>query len=168
MNGETLELLLEADVPTISIGAQEIPLFAGPGFRHLVWALWNLILSIAGFVLAVMMGIRILLQKRKNQKNYEDAEEYYENETKKKNEKRNRLLFILAVPIMAVIATILFLLTQDMNQLMVMVDFWTITHAILFVGALICYIFAFKRHPDEDEYEDDKKPTKNNAFNITK
>jgi len=176
MNGDTLELLMEADVPTITIGAQDIPLFAGPGFRDLVWALWNLILSIAGFVLAVMMGIRMLLQKRKDKKDKEQAESYYENEYEnegeKRNERRNRLLFILAVPILAIIAIVLFLLTQDMNQLMVMVDLWTITHVILFVGGLVGYIFAFKKQTDEEnddeDYEEVKKSTKSNVFNITK
>jgi len=166
MNGDTLELLLEADVPTITIGAQEIPLFGGPGFRHLVWALWNLILSIAGFVLAVMMGIRMLLHKRKEKKDREQAEVYYENE--EKEERRNRLLFILAVPILAIIAIVLFLLTQDMSQLMVMVDLWTITHAVLFVGGLIGYIFAFKKQTDEDYDEETKQSAKSNIFKTTK
>jgi len=44
-----------------------------------------------------------------------------------------------------------------MRNFMVLVDWWTIAHVIIFVGAIICYIFAFRRRrdEDEDEYEDE-------------
>jgi len=100
-----------------------------------------------------MMGIRILTQKRRD--NNEQKEEQYENEEKEKKTKRNRFILILAIPILAIIAIVIFLLTQDMRNLMVMVDWWTIAHVIIFVGGLLSYIFAFRRKKDEDE--DDKE-----------
>jgi len=160
-----LEQLIEAEVPTMTIGNQETPLFAGPGFGHLTWALWNLILSVAGAVIAIMLGIRMLMQRRKNKEDDEQAETHHENEDDEKKAKRNRLLFVLMVPVTAIIAIVLFLLTQDMSLLMVMADLWTIAHVVLFVGGLLSYVFAFKNKKDEDEDkdEDNKQLAESNA-----
>jgi len=149
INGNTLDQIIEAGIPTTIIGNQEVPLFAGTGLSHLVWALLNLILSLAGVVLAMIMGIRLLVQKRYDFNDNKQAETHYESEEAKKA-KRTRLLLILMVPILAIAALILFLFTQDMRLLMVMVDWWTIAHLLLFAVSLLSYIFAFRRIKDED------------------
>jgi len=152
-NGDTLERILEAGSPMYTIGDQEVPLYAGNGLSHLVWALWNLILSLAGVALAVMMGIRLLIQKRYDFYYNKQGETHYETEKTKKTE-RTRLLLILMVPILAIVALVLFLFTQDMRLLMVMIDWWTIAHLILFIVALLSYKFAFRRTKNEDEYNE--------------
>jgi len=105
------------------------------------WALWNLILSIAGAILALVMGLRLLTRIRE-----EDEDEEYHDERR-----RIRLPFIIAVPVLAIIAIILFILTQDMRLRMILIDWWTLAHLILFIAGLVCFIFAFRRRRDEDD-----------------
>ena len=130
------------------------------------WALWNLILSIAGAVLALMMGIRVLMKKRQNrddEANQEYAGDYRSEEEQK--EKRGRLILIFAIPILAIIAIIIFILTQDMRLPMIMVDWWTLAHLLLFVAGVLCYIFAYKRERDEDDDEGEPVRVYNNGNN---
>jgi len=37
---------------------------------------------------------------------------------------------------------------------MALIDWWTLAHAILFIGALISYIFAYKKDKDETNGKD--------------
>ena len=124
----------------ITIDEQSVPL-ANIVVDTSSWALWNLILSLAGVALALMIGIRTML---KDKKENEDPEKHEET-------KRNRILLSLVIPTLAIIGVILFILTQDIRLPMVMVDFWTLTHATLFVCGLFSYIFAIRKEKDEDE-----------------
>ena len=136
----------EDEVASIIIDDPDVPL-ALIGETG-AWALWNLILSIAGVVLAIMVGVHLLIRKRNDEK--DDTEECDVDEEKR----RSRVLFVLAIPILAIIGIILFILTQDMRLPMIMIDWWTLAHAILFVVAIISYLLAFrteKRNNDNDK-----------------
>jgi len=113
------------------------------------WALWNLILSIAGAILALMMGIRILLSKKRDSDGYGGIYDAAEEDEDRKN---NKLLLVLAIPFLAIIAIIIFILSQDMRQSMTTVDWWTLVHITLFIAGLLSYIFAFKRRKDENTF----------------
>jgi len=139
----------------VEIETDDPPLDPGPGGRRTAWALWNLILSVAGALLAITMGIRLLIKKRREDE--EDDEEAHlmtrteEEEEQEEKKRRNRLLLILAIPILAIIAIIIFIITQDMRLPIRLVDWWTLAHVILFVAGLLCYIFAFKRKKDKED-----------------
>ena len=115
----------------------------------MVWALWNLILSIAGAILVIMMVIRIRLRKK-----YEGEEDYdgQLNVTEEmRKQRQRRMLFIIATPVLVAISIIIFLLTQDTSLIMAMADWWTLTHLAFFAAALLCYIFALRRKRDANE-----------------
>jgi len=114
------------------------------------WALWNLILSLAVAILAMMVCVRFLIRKRNDEK--DDTEECDVDEEEKR---RSRILFVLATPILAIVGIILFILTENMRLQMIMVDWWTLAHVILFAGAIISYIFAFKTEKNNGS-DDDK------------
>jgi len=157
----------EPDIPLaqpdpIIPDVQQVP-FVAPLIYTGSWALWNLILSIAGAILALMIGIRVLIKKR--QEEHEDIEntglsdirtsdEYAEDE----KQNRSRLLLILAIPILAIVGCFLFFLTQDMRLPMTMIDRWTLAHGILLVGGIISYILAYRQDKDEDS--DDEQQIK--------
>jgi hypothetical protein len=50
----------------------------------------------------------------------------------------------------AVIAIIIFILTEDMTQPMQLVDLWTIVHVIIFIAQIVLTIFATYRKSDDD------------------
>ena len=162
-NENTLKQIMEADNPPVAVEYQEIPLFAGNELSYFVWALWNLLLSVAGVVLAIMTVINVLMKLRTDCRNNENAEVNRKNKEEERKTNTGRRLLILAVPLLAIIALTLFLLTQDMKKLMVLVDRWTIVHAVLFGAAMVCYIFAFNRNDDEDFSSPNSLPQENRS-----
>jgi len=158
---------LGAGDDTMEIGDLDVPLFGGYEIDDLVWALWNLILSIAGVILVVMMAIRILVQRNRDREaddraerraeqraDARDSDRVEEEDREERRRRRYRLLLILAVPILAIIAIIVFILTQNMNYRMVMVDWWTVLHAVIFILAVLSYVFAIRRRRDMLEDDD--------------
>jgi len=131
-----------------------------------VWAFVNLVLSIVGIILAILITLYALLQrKQKNKqqqqqqlqkKQYDKPENIGgqqagkydpEQDTEKKQNKHKRIW--LAISIIAGIAgIILFLLTEDMNRAMVMIDKWTIVNVIIFLAEIIAITLTFKRKKD--------------------
>jgi hypothetical protein len=51
----------------------------------------------------------------------------------------------------SVAAIILFVLTQDMSNPWVLVDRWTIAHAIMFAAGITAFYVMFKKKNEEDE-----------------
>jgi len=136
---------------------EEPPLFGGDR----VWALLNLLLTIAGVILTIVLVVRLLIQNRRDR---EDEERAYarqrnqryrgENEVYRERPKRRfRILPIILVPTLALLAAIIFLITQDMRLRMVLVDWWTIAHVLIFMAALLCYLYAIRYGSEVDEYE---------------
>jgi len=135
----------------------EIPLHAGPDIGHAAWALVNLILAIAGAILAIITAIRVLVHKRDEKD--EDGDEYERDyveddyEPEKEKEAKLRLVWILTSLITGILGIIVFLLTEDMRLPMVLVDRWTIVNAIIFILGVVAYIFERKRDKDDNDSE---------------
>jgi len=100
------------------------------------WALVNLILCAAGIALAVLMAIKMVFKTNPE----EDSE---------KNQSRRLLVF--AIPVIALLGTVLFFLTQDMNLTMGIVNSWTAPQTVLFISGLMCYIFAERKAKEEND-----------------
>ena len=134
-------------------GIFEIPLHAGPGTGYHAWALVNLILAIAGAILAIITAIRVLVHKRDEKDDDEDERDYIEEdfEPEKEKQKRLRLVWILTSLTTGILGIIVFLLTEDMRLPMVLVDRWTIVNVIIFSLGVITYIFEIKRDKDDDD-----------------
>jgi len=96
-----------------------------------------LILCIAGAILAVLTFFRVFLQKRR-----EKIDAYNSFIT---TIKRRRHVLIAATVIFSIAGIVIFILTQDMSKLMVLLDRLTIVKAIIFMVVLFSYIFAFRR-----------------------
>ncbi|MCL2632519.1 MAG: InlB B-repeat-containing protein, partial [Coriobacteriia bacterium] len=122
------------DEPTI------VPLT--PGDR--AWALLNLILAVIGVVLAIATLISYF-SKRK------ETEEDEESNVQTTSRKRFALRIFNAI--LAVTAVILFLLTEDMTQPMIFVDWWTIFHIIIFILQAIATVLVRNKKEDEEELQ---------------
>jgi len=128
----------------ITIPDPEVPL--APLSDGSAWALMNLILSIAGAIMALMFGLHILMMKRnENEGTLEDS-----------RQKLSRLLLALATPTAAILGLVMFILTQDMRLPMKLVDWYTPAHAAIFYGGTQSYIYACRINKDDDS--DDQQP----------
>ncbi|MCL1853704.1 MAG: InlB B-repeat-containing protein [Peptococcaceae bacterium] len=129
-----IEMIKESNVPVISIGNNEIPLVGLPGV--MVWALVNLILCVLGVILAIITLNRVIIKKRQDDDN--------------EKQRKTRKTFLIITAVLAVAGVILFLLTEDMRNLMVLLDAWTIVSLVIFVAEIIGVVFVFKRSKNKD------------------
>jgi heme/copper-type cytochrome/quinol oxidase subunit 2 len=134
-----------------------------------VWALVNLIVSVVGVVLAVVLALYVLLQRNQEQKKQQAQDQIKHNqkqtrtnqnqktttnsedhtEEQKKHKQRRLFWFLLSV-ILGVEGIVVFLLTEDMSRPMALVDSWTIVNVIIFVVELIAIVFTFKHKDNRD------------------
>jgi hypothetical protein len=51
-------------------------------------------------------------------------------------------------------AAILFLLTEDMRNPMILIDFWTLFHAVIFIVQIVVAILATRKKEEEEERDE--------------
>ena len=136
-----------------------VPITAPAG--HAAWALLNLILTVLGVVFALVFFIA--RNKKRNEEEDEEERkaraEQAQTQAQAADEedyelKRRSAGWIIGTCILAVVAIILFILTEDMRLPMVWVDWWTIYHFIIFVVLMGLGMMAVrykKVELDEDE-----------------
>jgi hypothetical protein len=123
-----------------------IPLFGFPG--SLSWALANLIICIAGAILAGVTALRFMRKRRDVQ-----DEQIFRDTEKEEDGRRRRPVWLILTIVFAVAGVILFILTQDMRNPMVVFDIWTIVNVAIFVAELIAIRLAFGKKDEEKENE---------------
>jgi len=174
--GETRDILGN-DVPRVSIGKSSIPLFAPDGTP--TWALLNLLLCVSGIIYAAVTTVRAVRQ-RNRQTNEENEKIIREKDSgKMKNPedgndgKKLRLGWFSTAMLMGIVGVVLFLVTQDMRNLMVLVDWWTLAHIVLLAVEVFAVILVFKKASGEKQkvmphkiHEQKKQSQKANASRI--
>ncbi|MDO4869295.1 MAG: MBG domain-containing protein [Bacillota bacterium] len=134
----------------------EIPLVTANG----AWALINLLSMILTAIISLLLLIFIFIgRKRKDEdgdqaENTDNADNAEEGDRTEKKVKRRWFIRLLGI-IPAAAAVILFLLTEDMSQPMVVYDKWTIAMIfILFVDLIVVIAARNKEEDDEDEQQE--------------
>jgi len=118
-----------------------------------VWAFANLVLSVAGIILAIIAMVWVLLQQRQKQnktpknlqKNNENQNTTEQNDKQNEQQWQHRKVWLFAALVLGIAGIIVFLLTENLSLKMGLVDKWTIVNAILFIAGLIAITFVFKR-----------------------
>ena len=141
---------------------------SGPPLGELAWSLVNLILAAAGLISAGVYTARHFAKKKQKceeerqdfensvisgtyaAENVQNAEaETLEEDAEEKPHKRMSRLFTACI--FSGISAILFIIFQNMNNPMVLIDFWTITHTTLFIGEIIAIKKINEKDADNDE-----------------
>ena len=119
------------------------------GLESESWALLNLVLAVLGGVGAVCTVVYVWLRSRRRRLSGEeiDSEGFGEDSVKR----RKQWLFVMGF--VSLFSLVLFPLTQDMSNRMVLVDVWTLAHVLLFVCQFfaIWRVFTRKRAVDGDD-----------------
>jgi uncharacterized repeat protein (TIGR02543 family) len=149
---EVRQTLKDEGYPSIAVGNMDIPLFAG-AFTDYVWALFNLILAVAGLVLGAVAILRALARKRREENGIEEEWGEYETEEETQKRKRTRLAWLITAILLAVASIVIFFVTEDMSRLMALMDNWTIVNLIIFVAEIVGIKLAFRRKtaPTEED-----------------
>ncbi|MCL2477764.1 InlB B-repeat-containing protein, partial [Candidatus Bathycorpusculum sp.] len=134
----------------------EVPPDGGEEEPLAVWALVNLLLSVTGVILAIIIIIYTLLQKKqkqkiqqKNAKNQNETK--FNNEQSGDNDKQRRNIWLFTAIALGIAGLIVFILTEDMTRPMALVDKWTIVNAIIFIVEIIAIALIFKRKKNNEE-----------------
>lgn len=122
---ETFTAIKEEGVPILSIAGIDIPLSGGGIVGIEVWALFNLMCVLIAAIIGVWQLICALRINKKD-----DSEANTETKDSGRAVKILRIISILAAPL----ALLVFLLTENMRQLMVMFDGRSLPMAILLVA----------------------------------
>jgi len=146
---QTLEELKDAGVPLAQIGDEEVPLYGFPGMP--VWALANLIMVILAAILAAITIIRMLVRKIKDRDNIPlkirsaDSKEKDDKTLPRESAKTYRLTWFILVLVGTVGMGVLFVITQNINDLMVIFDLWSIAFGVILAAEVIGALLSFKR-----------------------
>ena len=162
MMPETFFWLDNPEVPLIG----NTPLWAP--FGELAWSLINLIVAAIGLIIAGIYAIKYFSKKKSERDNktqdFENAstsgdyvmenthnvEDISDDETDSKP--RKRLSWLTLACIFSGVSAALFVIFQNMNNPMVLIDFWTIAHASLLIGEIMAVRAINKKDKvDEDD-----------------
>ena len=108
------------------------------------WALINLIAAIG----SVLFGLLLLLSKNKKDNDNEDEDATDEEGT----QKRNKVWKVVSL-VDAIIAVVVFVLTENMKQPMVLVDKWTMLMILFTLISIVSFAFGRKYHEEDEKAE---------------
>jgi hypothetical protein len=116
-----------------------------------VWALVNLILSVVGVILAVLLTVCVLLQKKKKKTVQEkNVKGLYVEECTEEQKKRLTLWLLVSI-VLGIAGVIVFLLTEDMSRTMALVDKWTIVNAVILAVEIIAIALHAKTQKSKNK-----------------
>ena len=114
-----------------------------------VWALLNLLCTIASVIFSLFVLIFYLGKKKDEETENEDGT----TTTEQKDVKKKGLLRLIDI-IPAAVAVITFILTEDMSADMVLTDKWTLLMVVILLVDVVVGIFTKKTVKDADEEEE--------------
>ena len=132
----------DGDTELVAIESDETPLATEEAAAN-PWALINLLSMLLTAIIAIYLIIKAF--KKKDQENEEEAED-----TEEKENYRRSLCIGGLLP--AVVAIIVFFLTENMKNPMAFIDKWTILMIILLaIEALLAYLARTKKEDDKEQ-----------------
>ena len=113
------------------------------------WALLNLILVVIGIFLALLALIDNVREKRRRKvKKITDIDTLFiwddHNKEDEKKIYRSRLDWLVMAELLGGASVLVFLFTQNINSIMVLMNWMTIAHVILFIVEIIALRFVYK------------------------
>lgn len=137
---ETLKQIAEAGVPIFNIGNIQLPL-SGGGNRN-VWSLFNLILAILGLAASVFALVYYLTKERGKASYKETAADSLSQQ--KVPFWQNKLVLLWSGISAGALLMLIFIFTQNMRNLMVVFDRWSLLMMIFAAVQTALLIVAFK------------------------
>ena len=148
--GSELEYIPDGEIPLVQFqfANRQVPLFAPMGMRS--WALLNLVMAILGAALATFLAVRALFRRRSdNRLDMAHApDDFIEFEDENRNSP-HRPVWLAVAFITGLLGILLFVLTQDMRSMMVLMDVWSIAHVLLLAAGVAATVLVTKRQKEE-------------------
>jgi len=137
-----------ANVPSLSFGDRGVLLFAPMGVQ--AWSLLSLLLCVLGFLLFVVVATHALIKKKREQDEVIDINSPDDivgilTEIEGKAQKHYKIVWLAVMGIMGMLGVFLFVLTNDLDRMMVLLDLGTVAHAFIFAIGVLAALFAYRR-----------------------
>ncbi len=136
----------------VQIGDTTIPLAAADGSA---WSLVDLLLTVATGLMSIFLLVGYFV-KKKAKEDEENERFAHANDEEDNTRLKRKGAFRLFSIIPMIGAIVLFILTQDMTQPMILVDEWTIFFAIIALVQTLTMILSRKKNVRDEE---DEQPT---------
>ncbi|MCL2643402.1 MAG: InlB B-repeat-containing protein, partial [Candidatus Bathyarchaeota archaeon] len=126
-----------------------------------VWALANLVLSVVGLILAVVVLIFVLLLQRK------ERQQTPQGVGGKKLWLQRGGVWLFVALVLGVVGVVVFFCTEDMGNVMVWVDVWTVVNAVIFVAEIIALalLLLFKHEKNNTTPEEKLSTPSSSSLN---
>jgi len=155
------------DFPMLAVEDETVPIFSSTGrdfflfapFGMPAWAIFNLLLTLAGVIFSFVIIIRAACQKEHENREFdartsllftvnslENVQLLSAIENEERFIRRRRIWALVTACFLSFGAVLFLVLMQDFKGAIVLFDWWVIIHSILFVGILICGKLAFRRY----------------------
>ncbi|MCR5272619.1 MAG: InlB B-repeat-containing protein [Lachnospiraceae bacterium] len=133
--------------PTITqLADEDVPLAANV---ELTWAIINLLAAIITALLSLILLFTYFTKKKEEDEKINNKEgEVMDEDEEYEIKKRGFLRLISIIP--AVVAIVLFVLTEDMTKTMVLTDKWTLCMVIILILQVIIAFFTRKKKTEKD------------------
>lgn len=113
----------------------------------------NLILCLLGLFFAVITILRAVFKKRRDNRDEED-EVYADDEEEQDKRVHTRMVWLVITILAGILGIVLFLVTENLRNPMVLMDVWTVVNAIIFAIEVIAIALTFHKKTKEEETED--------------
>ena len=141
------EPVIEVEEDVVPLSFIEISEAAVPQAEVKTWALYNLIAAIITALTGIFMAISFF--RNRDEENEEEAENEDEDSS------NNKAKFLGMIP--AVLAIVLFILTEDMRNIMVLKDRYTVLMVIIALAELfLSYLTRNRKDDEEDNKRNDR------------
>lgn len=140
---ELAQIAGDAGIPLANIGNMPTPLTAPKGYA--AWALANLVLVIAGFVVAVVMLIGVFKRAVVGSHVNREYDETQGIITIAGKTYSNRLLVVIFAMLLMIGNILFFAMTENLSYPVVFFDKWTAVNAVILIVEIAAAIFSSKR-----------------------
>jgi len=111
-------------------------------FGAQAWSMVNLILALLGIIFMLAAVARAVFQKKRE---FKDDDNYLNYSEEISLDNKKKVMWLPVAFVGAILSIFLFLVMQDRTAPMVLTDFWTLAHIILFVTEVTSVVLAFKK-----------------------
>jgi len=137
------QIIEDGEIPLAPILRRQIPIFAPMGWGAWTWSVGNLVMNIKSIMLTLTVALYALLKKRQDNKDAlsSPSPEHLHESGKGSASKITWTALVLGL---GIVSAVMFLITQDMQMMMVLFDLWSIAHAAIIAAQVMALAFIFK------------------------
>ena len=144
---EILSILEDEGIHSVDIVGIRIPISSG-SMGSFTWSMINL-MFLATDILSLALSILRLVIQQRQRKYYTDVDYDQLRSRRRERQVKNRMLLMGLAIVLTVASFMLFIITEDISKLMILVNRWTSIHIVVMTLILMINALLFRRVKDK-------------------